>query len=278
MSSNSRITHSKGPSDGMSLPPYTRPRKDTNAKADNEESMMTPTQQQTASDQLHNTVGHSPFARPSSWVGTSTTPASTTQPPRNPFARPGSRAGSNTGLTDNIQGSPISSVNSELFPWDNTSASSDLIDANLDAEVAGLAGQHKQPQTPLPSMSGVKTNSQVLFQPIFPAYATLAQHRDQVLYNSSLNLIDDSPRPQTSGSTARRPQQPATHVKMPSTPYVKPSNGKPAYERPTNTTTWSSSRHGKSTATTTPLGWYATVPTKCSASSFTIPSKFTCWH
>ena len=48
------------------------------------------------------------------------------------------------------------------------------MDADLDAEVAGLAGQHKQPQTPLPSMSGVKTNSQVLFKPIFPAYATLA--------------------------------------------------------------------------------------------------------
>ena len=234
MSSNSRITRSKGPSDGTSLPPYTRPRKDTNAKADNAESMMTPTQQQTASDWLNNTVGHSPFARPSSWAGTSTTPASMTQPPRSPFARPGSRAGSNSGLTDNIQGSPTLSVNSELFPQDNTSASSDLMDADSDAEVAGLAGLHKQPQTPLPSTSGVKTNSQVLFQPIFPAYATPAQHRDQALYNSSLNLIDDLPRPQTSGSAARRPQQPAPHVKMPPTPYVNQAtvnqhmNGQPA--------------------------------------------------
>ena len=116
MSSNSRITRSKGPSDGASLPLYTRPRKDTNTRADNAESMMTPTQQQTVSDQLNNTAGHSPFARPSSWAGTSTTPASVAQPPHSPFARPGSRAGSNTGLTDNIQGSPISSVNSELFP------------------------------------------------------------------------------------------------------------------------------------------------------------------
>ena len=220
MSSNSRITRSKGPSDDTSLPPYTRPRKDMNARADKAESMMTPTQQQTASDQLNNTVGHSPFARPSSWAGTSTTPASMTQPPRSPFARPGSRAGSNTGLTDNIQDSPLSFVNSELFPRDNTSTSSDLIDADLDAEVANLAGQHKQPQTPLPSTSGVKTNSQVLFQPIFPAYATPVQHRDQALYNSSLNLIDDSPRPQTSGSAVCRPQQPAPHVKMPLTPYV----------------------------------------------------------
>ena len=137
MSSNSRITRSKGPLDGTSLPLYTRLRKDTNAKADNAESMMTPTQQQTASDQLNNTVGHSPFARPGSQAGTNTMPASKAQL-HSPFARPGSRTGSNTGLTDNIQGSPISSVNSELFPRDNTSASSDLIDADLDAEVAVL--------------------------------------------------------------------------------------------------------------------------------------------
>ena len=191
-----------------------------NAKADNTESMMTPTQQQTASDQLNNTVGHSPFARPSSRAGASTMPTSVAQPPRSPFARPGSRAGSNTGLTDNIQGSPLSSANSKMFPRDNMSASLDLIDADLDAEVANLAGQQKQPQTPLPSTSGVKTNSQVLFQPIFPAYATPAQHRDQALFNSSLNLIDDSPRPQTSGSTACKPQPPAPHVKMLPTPYV----------------------------------------------------------
>ena len=107
-----------------------------------------------------------------------------------------------------------------MFPQDNTSASSDLIDADLDAEVTNLTGQQKQPQTPLPSTSGVKTNSQVLFQPIFPAYVTPVQHRDQVLFNSSLNIIDDLPRPQTSGSTARRPQPCAPHAKMPPTLYV----------------------------------------------------------
>ena len=66
MSSNSRITCSKGPSDGMSLPPYTRPRKDMNTKADNAESLPSLTQQQTACDQLNSTVSHSPFARPGS--------------------------------------------------------------------------------------------------------------------------------------------------------------------------------------------------------------------
>ena len=181
---------------------------------------MTPAQQQTVSDQLNNTVGHSPFARPSSRAGTSTPPADATQPPRSPFARPGSRAGLSTELTDNMQNSPTSSVNSELFPQDNTSASSDLIEVDLDAEVAGLAGPYKQQQTPAPSMSGVETNSRVPFQPIFPTNVTPAQHRDQALYNSSLNLIDDSPRPQTSGNTAHKPQQPAPHVKMLLIPYV----------------------------------------------------------
>ena len=121
MSSNSRITHSKGSLDSTSLPPYTRPRKDMNAKADNTESMMTLTQQQTASDQLNNTVGHSPFARLSLWAGASTMPTSAAQPPRSTLARPSSRAGSNTGLIDNIHGSPLSSVNSEMFPRDNMS-------------------------------------------------------------------------------------------------------------------------------------------------------------
>ena len=81
MSSNSRITHSKGLSDGTSLPPYTRPRKDTNTKTDNAESMTAPTQQQTACDQLNSTVGHSPFARPGSQAGTSTAPATPTRMP-----------------------------------------------------------------------------------------------------------------------------------------------------------------------------------------------------
>ena len=46
MSSNSRITCSAGLSDGMSLPPYTRPRKDADTKADNTGSMSAPVQQQ----------------------------------------------------------------------------------------------------------------------------------------------------------------------------------------------------------------------------------------
>ena len=81
MSSNSRITCSKGPSDGTWLPPYTRPRKDTNTKADSTGSMTTLTQQQTACDQLNSTVGHSPFERPGSRAGASTAPTTPTGMP-----------------------------------------------------------------------------------------------------------------------------------------------------------------------------------------------------
>ena len=97
MSSISRITRSKGPSDGMLLPPYTRPRKDTSTKADNAESLPSLTQQQRACDQLNSMVSHSPFARPGSWAGASMAPATPTGMPSasaSPFARPGSHASS----------------------------------------------------------------------------------------------------------------------------------------------------------------------------------------
>ena len=102
----------------------------------------------------------------------------------------------------------------------NTPTSSDLIDTDLDAEVANFAGQPKKPQEPLPSTSGVKDNNHALFQPIAPAYTTPTQYRDQALFNSSLNLIDDSPRPQTSGTANRISQPHAPYTKMPPIPYV----------------------------------------------------------
>ena len=126
-----------------------------------------------------------------------------------------------------------------------------MIDTDLGAEVANFAGQQKQPQAPLPSISGVKTNSQVLFQPISPAYVTLVQHRDQALFNSSLNLINDSPRPQTLGSTACRPQPRAPHAKMLPTPYVNQAmvnqhmNGQPTqpHRIPAGTATSQQQQH-----------------------------------
>ena len=164
MSSNSRITRSKGSSDGMSLPPYTRPRKDTNTKAENTGSMSTPAQQQAegCGDQLNGTVGHSLFARPGSWAGPSTVPATPTEVPSasiSPFTQPGSRVGSaqpdvnSPGVAPlatrfpNAPSSPVSSISGSMFQEDlNTSTSWDLIDPDCDAEVAGITKEQTQPQ------------------------------------------------------------------------------------------------------------------------------------
>ena len=130
MSSNSRITCNKGLSDGTSLPPYTRPRKDMSTKADNAESLPSSTQQQTACDQLNSTISHSPFARPGSRAGASTAPATTTgmsSASASPFAQPGSRVGSARLEVDFPSAapqaarslscdSPISSIDDPVFP------------------------------------------------------------------------------------------------------------------------------------------------------------------
>ena len=130
MSSNSRITCSKGPSDGTLLPPYTRPRKDTSTKADNAGSLQPLTQQQTVCDQLNSTVSHSPFVRPGSRAGASTAPATPTGMPSasaSPFAWPGSHTGSAQSEVDFPSAAPqaarssscnstISSIDDPVFP------------------------------------------------------------------------------------------------------------------------------------------------------------------
>ena len=118
MSSNSRITRSKGPSDGTSLPPYTRPRKDTSTKADNAGSLQPLTQQQTACDQLNSTVSHSPFTRPGSRAGASMVPATPTGMPSasaSPFSRPGSRAGSARSEVDFPSTAPQAARSSSCY-------------------------------------------------------------------------------------------------------------------------------------------------------------------
>ena len=159
MSSNSRITHSKGPSDGTSLPPYTRPRKDTSAKADNAGSLLPSTQQQTVCDQLNSTVSHSPFARPGSRAGASTVPATPTGMPSasaSPFSRPGSCTGSARSEVDFPSAAPqaarssscnstISSIDDPVFPPDvNTMTSWEVIDPACDEEVAGITNKQSQ--------------------------------------------------------------------------------------------------------------------------------------
>ena len=161
MSSNGRITCSKGPADGVSLPPITRPKKGTNTEAETEKSMTTQHQADGQGDQLGNTVGQaSPFARPGSRAGASTAPANTTEVPlasNNPFTWPGSRVGSAQLDSANTRpgpqavrllhasGSPASSISGCMFPEDiNTSGSWDLIDPRCDAEVAGITGEQNQ--------------------------------------------------------------------------------------------------------------------------------------
>ena len=136
MSSNSRMTLSKGPAEEVSLPP-TRIRKDVSTvnegknKAQGQVQANVQSQQRTADTP-------SPFARPGSREGTSTTPASEAGVqlvPSNPFARPNSR----TGFTPPKPTSPHSSSSSPMsghqFQEDvNTSVSWDLIDTGTDTD------------------------------------------------------------------------------------------------------------------------------------------------
>ena len=133
-------------------------------KADNTESMSAPAQQQAegAGDQLNSTVGHSPFARPGSWAGASTAPATPMEVPSasiSPFTWPGSHAGlaqpdvNFPGVAPlatrlpNAPNSPISSISGSMFQEDlNTSTSWDLIDPDCDAEVTGITKEQTQPQ------------------------------------------------------------------------------------------------------------------------------------
>ena len=172
MSSNSRITRSKGPSDGTSLPLYTRPRKDTSTKADNAGSLQPSTQQQTACDQLNSMVSHSPFVRPGSWAGASMAPATPTGMPSastSPFSWPGSHAGSARSEVDFPRAAPqaarslscnstISTIDDPVFPRDaNTSTSWEVIDPACDEEVAGITNGQSQHQVNGPA--NVNTDS-----------------------------------------------------------------------------------------------------------------------
>ena len=172
MSSNSGITRSKGPSDGMSLPPYTRLRKDTSTKADNAESLPSLTQQQRVCDQLNSTVSHFPFARPGSRAGASMAPATPTGMPSasaSPFTWPGSCAGSARSEVDFPSAAPqaarslsrsstILSIDDPVFPPDvNTSTSWEVIDPTCNEEVAGITNGQTQHQVNTPA--NVNTDS-----------------------------------------------------------------------------------------------------------------------
>ena len=76
--------------------------------------------------------------------------------------------------------------------------------------------------------SSSKTGGNVRFQPIDPAQKSSVQAMDQSLLNSSLNLLDDSPRSQSSGSNEPIPRGQAmppvpmynSNYPVPPTPYI----------------------------------------------------------
>ena len=139
MSSNSRMTRSKGPAEELSLPP-TRMRKDVSTANEGEKDIQGQVQANVASQQRTVDV-QSPFARPGSWAGTCTTPTSDggmLPKASNPFARPDSHAGSAPSEPTSPQSSVSSMSDNQLREDANTSVSWDLVDTDTDAEVANI--------------------------------------------------------------------------------------------------------------------------------------------
>ena len=138
MSSNSRMTRSKGPAEEFSLPP-TRVRKDVltakEGKQDAPEVQANEQNQPTTADMP------SPFARPGSRAGTCTMPASDggmLPKASNLFTRPNSRTGFAPPEPTSPQSSVLSTSDNQLQEDVNTSVSWDLVDTDMDVEVASI--------------------------------------------------------------------------------------------------------------------------------------------
>ena len=85
------------------------------------------------------------------------------------------------------------------------------ITAKVEVLCQQLKGKGMYTVPPASSItSSSKTGSNVHFQPIDPAQKSSVQTMDQSLLNSSLNLLDDSPRSQSSSSNGRIPCGQAT--------------------------------------------------------------------
>ena len=140
MSSNSRMTRSKGPAEELSLPP-TRMRKDVSTANEGEKENAQGQVQANERNQPTTADMPSPFARPGSWAGTCTMPASEggmLPIASNPFARPDSRAGFALPEPTSPQSSVSSKSDNQLQEDANTSVSWDLVDTDTDAEVANI--------------------------------------------------------------------------------------------------------------------------------------------
>ena len=138
MSSYSRMTRSKGPTEEFSLPP-TRVRKDVltvkEGKQDAPEVQANEQNQPTTADMP------SPFAHAGSRAGTCTMPASEggmLPIASNPFAQPDSRAGFAPPEPTSQQSSVSSTSDNQLQEDVNTSVSWDLVDTDTDAEVENI--------------------------------------------------------------------------------------------------------------------------------------------
>ena len=133
------MTRSKGPVEEFSLPP-TRVRKDVSTANEGEENAQGQVQANVPSQQRTADMP-SPFARPGSWAGTCTTPASDEgmlPKASNPFTRPDSRAGSAPPEPTSPQSSVSSTSDNQLREDANTSVSWDLVHTDTDAEVADI--------------------------------------------------------------------------------------------------------------------------------------------
>ena len=132
------MTRSKGPAEELSLPP-TRMRKDV--PTTNEGKEDTPEVQANVQSQQRTADTPSPFARPGSRAGTSTTPASETgmlPAASTPFARPDSCAGFTPQKPTSPQSSLSSTSDQQMQEDENTPVSWDLVDTDTDAEVANI--------------------------------------------------------------------------------------------------------------------------------------------
>ena len=92
--------------------------------------------------------------------------------------------------------------------WSAHSREQDFIAIAAEIEVLHQQlkgkGMYTVPPT-FPTTSDPKPGNNVHFQPIDPAHKSSVQTMDQSLVNSSLNLLDDSPRPQSSSSNGPIP-------------------------------------------------------------------------
>ena len=138
MSSNSRMTRSKGPAEELSLQPR-RMRKDVPTANEGKEDA--PEVQANVQSQQRTADTPSPFAQPGSRAGTSTTPASEAgmlPAASTPFVQPDSRAGLAPQKPTSPQSSLSSTSDQQMQEDENTSVSWDLVDTDTDAEVTNI--------------------------------------------------------------------------------------------------------------------------------------------